>query len=1003
MTSLKRSMCAPLPLLLLLALATAFPTAVTAVILPDLRDIQRENLKLERFALEVEDIVRRALARGEALENRLADEEINLDGARVDAEMLRAARLDLDSMQSRLAVMEGRIEQRTLVLARLATQVEELQADLATSDGLDTERLRKEAGLDLLRAQQKATESNVNALGMLITAARRNAELLTQRLRLLQSRLQLGNIDTAALQTQDKRIAMLETVIGDFLARATRTDREADAIVGTGPKELERRRVVAMSGDDAVTRGFLRQNDLELVLAGNRLGSLVALRDDSTMPLHVLEGGQRKLGEIEQTLERIGASLEVQVGVLESKLTALRRGGASDGPEIGMAHDLRSLMDFQKKDIEELKQRVADERTIYDRVIGEAHAASLLDHRPLPSAASDWRRIGASALHLPRLFAGSLALVAEDLGGRAVQAAQGLRILVGLGAPFLVGLMLWGARRLKTPEQIPEDRRYLAMTLDALSHALPAAIPAAVWLLAALAFEVPRQMLVPVLALLGLWPVLAFVSRLTREGLLGDLARGGRRLPDEAEYAFRVRFCQRLRLGLWVAGALAFLFVLTHALPIAPLLADLLDRLGMLGLLALMIPALALRDLISRQSSHSWSNRPRALRFFAPLSRVLPVFVLATGLIGLAGYTNLAWELTAYFLWLLLVALVLFFAAGLLADLGSRLSARLEVSDPERAAFWRTHFVEPGHRLGLLAAFAGGGWLLFTLWGWNVQTPAVRWAQGLVNTVLFRIGEAPFTVGDILTALILVAAALWVGGWSQQVSYQLAYRRVRDQGLRQALATFTQYVVIVAGVLLALKIIGFDLTTLTVFAASLGVGIGFGMQNIVNNFISGILLLAERPLRIGDYVSIGPHQGNVTQIGIRSLTVRTPDKQEVVIPNGEVISKEFTNWTRSDDTVRDVQYVHVRYDSDRERAIDLIKAALADQPDVLKDPPPGVFLDGYAERGARIRFHFCFRFVHGPGTFATRSAVLLEIGRRFAENGIAFAELYFLPPVVPAE
>ena len=682
--------------------------------------------------------------------------------------------------------------------------------------------------------------------------------------------------------------------------------------------------------------------------------------------------------------------------MLESKLASLRRGEVSEGPELGMVQDLKSLMDFQTGDIAALRQRVTEERDTYDRVIGEAHAASLLDHRSMPSAASDWRRIGASALHLPRLFASTLTLVARDFMGRAAQANPVQRSLVWLAAPLLLGLMLWGARRLRIAEPVPEERRHLAMTLNALSRALPAAIPASLWLLAALAFQVPRQTLVPVLALLGLWPVLIFVSRLSRQIFLAG--------PADAAPGHLYR---RLRLGIGVAVALAFLYVLTHALPMAPLLADLLDRVAMLGLLVLMIPALALRDLISRRSPDGHWSRARGLRFLAVLSRVLPVIILLTGLTGLAGFTNLAWELTGYFLWLLLVALVVFFAVGLLADLRSSLSDRLGTYDPDRSAFWRTHFLDPGHRLALLAAFAAGGWLLFTLWGWTTQTPAVLWAEGLVDTVLFRVGENPLTIGDILAALILVVVVLWVGGWSQQVSYQLAYRKVRDQGLRQALATFTQYVVIVAGILLALKIIGFDLTTLTVFAASLGVGIGFGMQNIVNNFISGILLLAERPLRIGDYVSIGPHNGNVTQIGIRSLTVRTPDKQEVVIPNGSVISKEFTNWTRSDDTVRDVQYLTIRYESDRGRAIELIKEILAEQPSVLKDPAPGVFLDGYTEHGVKIRLQYCFRFVHGPGTFAIRSAVLLEIGRRFAENGIVFAEYRMpaessVPPLAPA-
>lgn len=97
--------------------------------------------------------------------------------------------------------------------------------------------------------------------------------------------------------------------------------------------------------------------------------------------------------------------------------------------------------------------------------------------------------------------------------------------------------------------------------------------------------------------------------------------------------------------------------------------------------------------------------------------------------------------------------------------------------------------------------------------------------------------------------VVLVGLAFWIGGWSQQVS-NLALTKVRDLGIRQSLSTFVQYVVVVLGLLLTLKVIGLDLTALTVFAASVGVGIGFGLQNIVNNFISGVLLLAERPLRV---------------------------------------------------------------------------------------------------------------------------------------------------------
>ena len=195
---------------------------------------------------------------------------------------------------------------------------------------------------------------------------------------------------------------------------------------------------------------------------------------------------------------------------------------------------------------------------------------------------------------------------------------------------------------------------------------------------------------------------------------------------------------------------------------------------------------------------------------------------------------------------------------------------------------------------------------------------------------------------------------------------------------------------IVAGVLLALKLVGFDLTTLTVFAASLGVGIGFGMQNIVNNFVSGLLLLGERPLRVGDFVTIGEHQGYVAQIGIRSLTVRTEDRQEVIIPNGSVIGDKFTNWTRSDSLLRQIHTVGIGYDDDRELAMRLIGEILTEEPLVLEEPPPAVHLWDYGDSSVIFRFQYHIDIRDGMCGVRIRSRILLEIGRRFAAHGISF-------------
>jgi potassium efflux system protein len=130
--------------------------------------------------------------------------------------------------------------------------------------------------------------------------------------------------------------------------------------------------------------------------------------------------------------------------------------------------------------------------------------------------------------------------------------------------------------------------------------------------------------------------------------------------------------------------------------------------------------------------------------------------------------------------------------------------------------------------------------------------------------------------------------------------------------LHNSLAIFSQYAIILLGVLIGLNLLNINLTSLTVFAGALGVGIGLGLQNIANNFVSGLILLMERPVRILDWVTISNHEGKVSRIGMRFLTVTTWDNQDVIIPNADLISTPFTNWTLSDALVRTIFVVGSR-------------------------------------------------------------------------------------------
>jgi potassium efflux system protein len=252
----------------------------------------------------------------------------------------------------------------------------------------------------------------------------------------------------------------------------------------------------------------------------------------------------------------------------------------------------------------------------------------------------------------------------------------------------------------------------------------------------------------------------------------------------------------------------------------------------------------------------------------------------------------------------------------------------------------------------------------------------VRHLLAFGRVPVISLGQSILTVQNIVIAVVMAAIALWAGGWSRHVSYNLALARVHDLSIRHSLSIFVQYVVTLLGLVLALKLIGLDLTALTFFAASLGVGIGFGLQNVVNNFISGILLLAERPLRVGDTVTIGSATGDVTRIGIRSLTVLTADQKEVIIPNSAVISESFTNWTKSNDILRDVLTFRVSFLDNAEHAAELIAEAARSSDSVLASPPPKATIWELTEIGISIRLEYFIRAA-GP-FFEVRDCILRD-------------------------
>ena len=258
----------------------------------------------------------------------------------------------------------------------------------------------------------------------------------------------------------------------------------------------------------------------------------------------------------------------------------------------------------------------------------------------------------------------------------------------------------------------------------------------------------------------------------------------------------------------------------------------------------------------------------------------------------------------------------------------------------------------------------------------------------LVNAPLYTVGQTiitPVTLTylAVLTLLLFVATAklkTWI------VERLLASSHV-DIGVRHAVGTIIRYVVLTAGLVIILQTAGIDVSTLTVLFGALGIGIGFGLQNITNNFVSGLILLFERPIKVGDRIEIDNVHGDVVNISPRATTIVTNDNIAIIVPNAEFISSKVVNWSYTDRNVRFNFPVGVAYHSDPEKVRTILLDVARAHPGVLIDPGPSVLFHEFGESSLnfllRVWTKDCATI---PGVL--RSELYFSINRAFKDHGI---------------
>ncbi|REL38779.1 mechanosensitive ion channel family protein [Rhodohalobacter sp. SW132] len=217
--------------------------------------------------------------------------------------------------------------------------------------------------------------------------------------------------------------------------------------------------------------------------------------------------------------------------------------------------------------------------------------------------------------------------------------------------------------------------------------------------------------------------------------------------------------------------------------------------------------------------------------------------------------------------------------------------------------------------------------------------------QDFLNMRLFELQETPVTIMSMVIFLVFLIFFLFLGAFVRKVLHGKVLDRFEiDPGLQYTLARVSQYLIVTIGVLISFQFVGIDLTGLAVIFGLLSVGIGFGLQNITANFISGLIVMFERPISVGDRVDVAGIEGDVTEINIRSTKIRTLNNVSIIVPNTEFVSNNVINYSHGEPTFRLDINVGVSYSSDLEIVLKALNEVAEEHPRVMKIPAHQVHL-----------------------------------------------------------
>lgn len=257
----------------------------------------------------------------------------------------------------------------------------------------------------------------------------------------------------------------------------------------------------------------------------------------------------------------------------------------------------------------------------------------------------------------------------------------------------------------------------------------------------------------------------------------------------------------------------------------------------------------------------------------------------------------------------------------------------------------------------------------------------------IFNYKLFEINQTPVTLSSILMFVLIFALFYFLSRTIDKLFIRKILNRLQvDESKTFTMSRITHYLVMISGTVVAFQFIGIDLSGLAVIFGLLSVGIGFGLQNVTSNFISGLILLFERPIKIGDRVTVGDTQGDVIDINIRSTTIRTLNNITFIVPNSEFVSSKVINWSHGDSKIRLEVPVGVSYKSDLDLVLKALEEVAVEHPAVLDKPASDILFVEFGDSSWNMELRV---WIEDPKKHPRiRSDLNCAIVRKFREYGI---------------